>query len=39
MASECGIQPSSSSFLALFTYYTNKGFWDEAIGILGHMCR
>ena len=39
MASECGIQPSSISFLALFTYYTNKGIWDEAIVILGHMCR
>ena len=38
-AIECGIQPSSNSFLALFSYYTNKGTWDEAISILGHMCR
>ena len=34
-----GVQPSSNIYLSLITACAHHGLWDDAIGILGHMCR
>ena len=36
---ECGVQPSSSIYTTLVNTFAQKGQWDDAIGVLSHMCR
>lgn len=35
----CGLQPSSSTMAMLVHAFCHKGAWDDALGLMGAMCR